>query len=54
MEEKMIEQQTAKRVEEMVAKRVEEEIAKRKEEIEKEVLFCNKDHCKHDECLLEI
>jgi len=36
-EERMIEEETARRVEEMVAKRVEEEVEKRKAEIEKEV-----------------
>ena len=38
MEEKLIEEEVARRVEEIVAKRVEEEMEKRKEEIEAEVL----------------
>ena len=38
MEEKIIEEEVAKRVEELVAKRVEEELEKRKDEIEAEVL----------------
>jgi hypothetical protein len=38
MEEKLIEEEVAKRVEELVAKRVEEELAKRSQEIEEEVL----------------
>ena len=38
MEEKLIEEEVAKRVEELVAKRVEEELEKRKDEIEAEVL----------------
>lgn len=38
-EERMIEEETARRVEELVAKRVEEEVEKRKEEIEREVLL---------------
>lgn len=37
-EQKLIEEETARRVEGMVAKRVEEEIAKRKDEIDSEVL----------------
>ncbi|XP_012578608.1 PREDICTED: arginine and glutamate-rich protein 1 [Condylura cristata] len=38
IEEKLIEEETARRVEELVAKRVEEELEKRKDEIEREVL----------------
>ena len=38
-EERMIEEETARRVEEMVAKKVEEEVEKRKAEIEKEVMI---------------
>jgi len=38
MEEKLIEEEVARRVEAVVAKRVEEEMEKRKEEIEAEVL----------------
>jgi len=38
MEEKLIEEEVARRVEAIVAKRVEEEMEKRKEEIEAEVL----------------
>lgn len=38
LEEKMIEEEVARRVEELVAKRVEEELEKRKDEIENEVL----------------
>ncbi len=38
LEEKLIEEEVARRVEELVAKRVEEELEKRKEEIEAEVL----------------
>ena len=38
MEEKLIEEEVARRVEELVAKRVEEELEKRKDEIEAEVL----------------
>jgi len=38
MEQRLIEEETAKRLEEMVNKRVEEELEKRKEEIEAEVL----------------
>ena len=37
MEEKLIEEEVARRVEELVAKRVEEELEKRKDEIEAEV-----------------
>ena len=37
VEERMIEEETARRVEEMVAKRVEEELEKRRGDIEKEV-----------------
>ena len=38
LEEKLIEEEVAKRVEELVAQRVEEELEKRKDEIEQEVL----------------
>ncbi len=38
LEEKLIEEEVAKRVEELVAQRVEEELDKRKDEIEQEVL----------------
>lgn len=38
IEEKLIEEETARKVEELVAKRVEEELEKRKDEIEREVL----------------
>lgn len=38
IEEKLIEEETARRVEELVAKRVEEELEKRRDEIEREVL----------------
>lgn len=38
IEERLIEEETARRVEELVAKRVEEELEKRKDEIEREVL----------------
>lgn len=38
MEQRLVEEETAKRIEEMVKKRVEEELEKRKEEIEQEVL----------------
>lgn len=38
IEERLIEEETARRVEELVARRVEEELEKRREEIEREVL----------------
>lgn len=38
LEEKLIEEEVARRVEELVAKRVEEELERRKDEIEAEVL----------------
>ena len=38
IEEKLIEEEPARRLEELVAKRVEEELEKRKDEIEREVL----------------
>lgn len=38
IEERLIEEETARRVEELVARRVEEELEKRRDEIEREVL----------------
>jgi len=56
MEEKLIEEEVARRVEAIVAKRVEEEMEKRKEEIEAEVLRRIEDakHAMEAEMLAEL